>query len=73
MSQQQQTVPDLFRHILWPPNSPGPNPVNYRIWGFDAGVCLQDSCRRRQSAETASHRLLVKSVSGHHRRRNWPV
>ena len=30
--------------------------------GFDARVCVQDSCRRRQWAETASRRLLVKSV-----------
>ena len=33
----------------------------------DAGACLQDSCRRRQSAETVSHQLVVKSVSGRHR------
>jgi len=41
--------------------------------GLDARACVQGSCRRRQWAETASHRLLVKSVSGHHRRRNRPV
>jgi len=37
--------------------------------GLDARVCVQDSCRRRQWDD----RLLVKSVSGHHRRHNRPV
>jgi len=41
--------------------------------GFEAGARLQDCSQRRQLAETASHRHLVKSVSERHRQRNWPV
>ena len=41
--------------------------------GLDTEARVQDCSPRRQPAKTASHRHLVKSVSGRHRQRNRPV
>jgi len=64
----QQQTPEFISPDLWLPNSPDLNPVDYRILGL-----MRERVCRHQSTETASHRLLVKSVSGRHRQRNWPV
>jgi len=70
---QQQTL-EFISPDLWPPNSPDLNLVDYRIWGLiKQCIYKTPACRRRHSAETAANRLPVKSVSGRHRRRNWPV
>ena len=34
-------MPDLIPPLLWPPNSPDLNPVDYTVWGCAPGASLQ--------------------------------
>jgi len=45
-----RNTPDFISPLLWPPNSPDLNPVDYEVWGV-----LQQGVYRRP-LETASHR-----------------
>ena len=53
-------TPDFISPLLWPPNSPDLNPVDYEVWG----VLKQDS--RRRPLETASHGKVALLRPEHH-------
>jgi len=43
----QREVPSCIAANLRPPNSPDLNPVDYKVWGYDAGPCLLGEGARR--------------------------
>ena len=55
----QNEAPDFIPPTLWPPNSPGLNPVDYKIWSV-----MQEKVYKRHVNDMSELRERISSLHG---------